>query len=211
MVALRTLPNPASAYTRREQRISMCDIQPVRQARRTRTPPRSSEDKTSAGRPRGIGALVCASVGPWLEFQFAVNETRRRGAFKGGLLGSVWYRLVGIAAARGLIALRAPSRSSEAPHRKRQAPRRGAEAAARGCTAASPTASNRRPRPRSRDLRSFCVVARRFRGQPELGLNRLEMVAPSPHIGRLSLFRRRIEKNVCSRRQSGVQRDNMIR
>jgi alpha/beta hydrolase fold len=32
------------------------------------------------------------------------------------------------------------------------------------------------------DLRSFCVVGRALRGRPELGLNRLEIVAPRPRF-----------------------------
>ena len=58
------------------------------------------------------------------------------------------------------------------------------------------------------DLRSFCVVVRHLRGQPELGVNRLELVASPPHIGAFWPFRRRVEKVVCSRRRFGVQRDN---
>ena len=61
-----------------------------------------------------------------------------------------------------------------------------------------------------RDLRSLCVVARLLRGQPEVGLNRREIVAPRPRSGRLSLFHRHFEKSVCSRRQSGVTTDNTI-
>lgn len=47
-----------------------------------------------------------------------------------------------------------------------------------------------------RDLRSFCVLARRLRGQFELALNRLEIVARPPHIGPFWMFPRRVAK-VC--------------
>jgi hypothetical protein len=61
-----------------------------------------------------------------------------------------------------------------------------------------------------RDLRSFCVVARRVRGQSELGLNRLEIIARHRISGRFWLFRRRVEKSVCSRRRFDAKPDNAL-
>jgi hypothetical protein len=68
----------------------------------------------------------------------------------------------------------------------------------------------RRTRMSGRDLRSFCVVARRVRGQSELGLNRLEIIARHRISGRFWLFRRRVEKSVCSRRRFGAKPDNEL-
>jgi hypothetical protein len=74
-------------------------------------------------------------------------------------------------------------------------------------TALSRAASSIR---RGRDLLSFRVVARRVRGQPALGLNRLQIVSGDRLQTVSWLFRRRFEKSVCSRRRSGVKPDNRI-
>jgi hypothetical protein len=63
---------------------------------------------------------------------------------------------------------------------------------------------------RGRDLRSFCVVACRLRGQPNSAQRRLKIVPTTRLPRRFPLFRRRFENRVCNRRRSGVKQGNKI-
>jgi hypothetical protein len=109
---------------------------------------------------------------------------------------------------------RAPGRAPELDEERKRcadstalSPRRGKRTS--GSRRPAPLWTNRkrarRTRMSGRDLRSFCVVARRVRGQSELGLNRLEIIARHRISGRFWLFRRRVEKSVCSRRRFGAK------